>query len=264
MQDITEDNIVDYEFEIKNMIIKPNSSAEHSIYVEIEVGISAIAYENKEINIIEDLYSPGTDLKFDKSDIKMIQNKSNCKGTLSINQKEPLDVGEDKVLDVETRINLDEIKVNNGEVILNGNTDLNFIHSPNGINGLQMKKVNIPFEHRIQCNSITKDSNVKVRPDITTSDFTMLPGEVNIKLDIDFYIDSSNNVTLNLINNVEEENSNKKEDYNMVIYTTRKGDNLWDIAKTFKSTINNIIDTNDIKDEKITPGMQLFIEKYMG
>ena len=80
----------------------------------------------------------------------------------------------------------------------------------------------------------------------------MLPGEVNIKLDIDFYIDSSNNVTLNLINNVEEENSNKKEDYNMVIYTTRKGDNLWDIAKTFKSTINNIIDTNDIKDEKIT------------
>lgn len=70
MQDITEDNIVDYEFEIKNMIIKPNSSAEHSIYVEIEVGISAIAYENKEINIIEDLYSPGTDLKFDKSDIK--------------------------------------------------------------------------------------------------------------------------------------------------------------------------------------------------
>ena len=50
----------------------------------------------------------------------------------------------------------------------------------------------------------------------------------------------------------------------MVIYTTRKGDNLWDIAKTFKSTINNIIDTNDIKDEKITPGMQLFIEKYMG
>ena len=68
MQDITEDNIVDYEFEIKNMIIKPNSSAEHSIYVEIEVGISAIAYENKEINIIEDLYSPGTDLKFDKSD----------------------------------------------------------------------------------------------------------------------------------------------------------------------------------------------------
>lgn len=264
MQDITEDNIVDYEFEIKNMIIKPNSSAEHSIYVEIEVGISAIAYENKEINIIEDLYSPGTDLKFDKSDIKMIQNKSNCKGTLSINQKEPLDIGEDKVFDVETRINLDEIKVNNGEVILNGNIDLNFIHSPNGINGLQMKKLDIPFEHRIQCNSITKDSNVKVRPDIITSDFTMLPGEVNIKLDIDFYIDSSNNVTLNLINNVEEENSNKQDDYNMVIYTTRKGDNLWNIAKTFKSTINNIVDTNDIKDEKITPGMQLFIEKYMG
>ena len=194
----------------------------------------------------------------------MIQNKSNCKGTLSINQKEPLDIGEDKVFDVETRINLDEIKVNNGEVILNGNIDLNFIHSPNGINGLQMKKLDIPFEHRIQCNSITKDSNVKVRPDIITSDFTMLPGEVNIKLDIDFYIDSSNNVTLNLINNVEEENSNKQEDYNMVIYTTRKGDNLWNIAKTFKSTINNIVDTNDIKDEKITPGMQLFIEKYMG
>jgi len=51
-------------------------------------------------------------------------------------------------------------------------------------------------------------------------------------------------------------------DYNMVIYTAKAGDSLWNIAKEFRSTMKSIMETNDLKDESIMPGTKLFIEKY--
>ena len=52
IQNISENNTCDVEYEIRNMIIKPNQTEEHSIYVELEVGILVTAYEEKEINLI--------------------------------------------------------------------------------------------------------------------------------------------------------------------------------------------------------------------
>ena len=55
---VTEENISNVEYEIKNIIIKPNSIEEHSIYVEIEIEVSAEVYEDRQIQLIQDLYSP--------------------------------------------------------------------------------------------------------------------------------------------------------------------------------------------------------------
>ena len=118
MQDINENNPCEYDFEIKNMIIKPNSSTEHSIYVEIEVGISATAYMNKEVNVIQDLYSPSTNLKFDQKNIRMIQNKSMFNGNLSINQKELLNIGDEKVYDVDVNVVTNNVRVTDNEVLV--------------------------------------------------------------------------------------------------------------------------------------------------
>ena len=46
---IKEENICEMAYLIKNVMIKPNSIEEHSIYIELEVEISCIAYEEKEI-----------------------------------------------------------------------------------------------------------------------------------------------------------------------------------------------------------------------
>ena len=63
---VSEENISEIEYEIKNLIVKPNSNEEHSIYVEMEVGVFATVYEEKQINLIEDLYSPSEVINFNK------------------------------------------------------------------------------------------------------------------------------------------------------------------------------------------------------
>ena len=44
---VSEDNICDVNYEIKNIIIKPNAQVEHSIYVEMEIEVKCYVYENK-------------------------------------------------------------------------------------------------------------------------------------------------------------------------------------------------------------------------
>ncbi len=140
-----------------------------------------------------------------------------------------------------------------------------FICSSDGMTGIQTKKIDIPFENRINCNGIISKANVNVKTDLILEDFNIMPsGEVNIRLDIGFFIITCNDIDLKLISNIEEMENQYEDDYNMVIYQVIPNDSLWKIAKKFNSTVQSIKETNDLKSDRIMPGQQLFIEKYMG
>ena len=79
MENISDNNTCDTNYNIKNFIIKPNNADSHSIYVEAEIEIVCFAYEAKSINLIEDLYSISSDLNFKRKEITTMQDKRNIK-----------------------------------------------------------------------------------------------------------------------------------------------------------------------------------------
>ena len=72
---VIEENICDANYEIKNIVIKPNPQEEHSIYVEIEIEVVCDVYEEKQINLIQDMYSPCERLDFEKRSIVTMTDK---------------------------------------------------------------------------------------------------------------------------------------------------------------------------------------------
>lgn len=66
---IAEENICDVHYGMRNLVVKPNDSEENSIYVEAEIEIDSNVYENREIDLIQDLYSPEQDLKIEQKRI---------------------------------------------------------------------------------------------------------------------------------------------------------------------------------------------------
>lgn len=265
MKDISEENICDTQYEIKNMIIKPNNTQEHSIYVEMEIEISVRAYQTKQINVIQDLYSPSRNLVFEQKMVKAMQNKCNYHDIYSIREKQILNIGDEKVYDADVKIDIENYRILNEELQLNGNVNITFIHSMNNMQELGMSQMQLPLEYKMSCKGMSTNSNIKINVDIPTQDFTILPsGEVEIKIDIEFLINSSEEININEICNIKECENNVENDYNMVIYFTKKDDNLWKIAKEFKSTMESIKCNNELISDEITPGMQLFINKYVG
>lgn len=74
--------------------MKPNSTEEHSIYVEMEVQVKCMVYEEKQINLIQDMYSPCEKLSFTKKqittmiNIRKIQETQKVKEIVSVNDIE--------------------------------------------------------------------------------------------------------------------------------------------------------------------------------
>lgn len=265
MKDISEEHVCDVQYEIKNMIIKPNGMQEHSIYVEMEIEITAQSYETKEINLIQDLYSPSKDLEFEQKTVRAMKDKCNYRDIYSIREKQLFNIGDEKVYDADVKVDIENYRVLNDEVQINGNIDIIFIHSMNNMQEVGISQMQIPLDYKMSCKGIKADNNIKINTDIPLQDFTILPsGEIEIKIDIELLINSSAEIDINEICNIKEcENKDKKE-YNMVIYFTKKDDTLWKIAKEFKSTMESIKSSNELASDEITPGMQLFITKYVG
>ena len=88
INNICDDSVCDVDYNIKNLIIKPNNADSHSIYVEAEIEIECSAYETKEINLIEDLYSVSSNLDFEPKEVSTMSSKQNIKDILNIREQD--------------------------------------------------------------------------------------------------------------------------------------------------------------------------------
>ena len=259
---VSEENICDVNYEIKNVVLKPNSVEEHSIYVEIEIGVMATVFEEKQINVIQDLYSPCENLEFNKKKITTMTNKRVEKNKMNINEKITLeDMGEKSILDVDIVPVIEKQNNLQNRIVYEGEIQLNFILSNQELD-IDNRMAKIPFEYTMenQNEECSNDLNMEV----ASQDFIIQEnGQVTANINMNMNSNSYENTRLNLIEEIQTNGEREAEDYSLLMYFVKKDDTLWKIAKRFGSTVDDIARTNGIEDEnKIYPGQKLFIPHY--
>ena len=265
IQDVSENNICDTSFEIRNMIIKPNSVEEHSIYVELEIQVLCMAYEEKELNLIEDLYSPLEVLNCNKKKIATVANKQkreeNCKLSETVNIPE---LENSSIVDVDCKPIVTNVNKSNSRISYEGDLELDFIllESENQINTAIRK---VPFEFVVDSIENGETLELDTNLEVGENDFVIKTGgDVVADINILFKIDMRNNENLNVIESIEVVENQEIEDYSLVIYIVKPGDTLWSIAKNLRSTVEDITKANAIEDENIIKvGEKLYIPRYV-
>ena len=267
IQDVTEDNICDVEYEICNVIVDPKNAEEHAIYVEVEIKIYCAAYKNNELNIVQDLYSPNVELNFTQKQIQAMQSKENLQDVCSIRSKQVMpELNGEKIYDVDILPIITNQTILQDKILYEGEVKLNFVYSTNNSTGIETKEISLPFNFNMQCQNITQVTSVNTRMEIGLQNFVITSdNSVDIKIDLIFKVSMSNNANINIIDNIEVNENNIINKYSMVVYFVKPGDSLWKIAKKFGSTVNAITETNGIEQvDNIAVGQQLFIPRYNG
>ncbi len=255
MPNISEDNVCDIDYSLSNMVIKPNQASEHSIYIEAEVSLSAKVYENRNIDIIQDLYCPTNDLKFKKKEVKTMLDKNNIKETCNIRQKVSVpEIGSHQLYNVDLRTVINNTNIMNNKVMYEGEIELNFVFGSDNISGIDTKMQKIPFDFTVEIDNLKKDNKLSTNIEVTMQDFILIgDGNIDTKIDLLFDIGMYNTANINVIDEITSEDNIKNNPYSMTIYFVKKEDTLWNIAKRFKSTKEDIMRINEIDDEsKIT------------
>ena len=264
IQDVNEENICDVNYEMRNIVLKPNSTEEHSIYVEIEVGVFVNVFEEKEISLIQDLYSPIENLEFNQRKVMTISDKKMVSDILQIREKINLDdFGDKNIIDVDVIPKIEKEHRKESKIIYEGELNINFILA-NGDLQVETRSVNIPFDYSVDnlenSENLVTDKEVFVK----NQDFIVQDaGVVNCNIDLEMQMNSYKTSNLNVIDEIQTNGEREEEDYSIIMYIVKKGDTLWKIAKKFGSTVDDIARTNGIEDENmIMPGQKLFIPHY--
>ncbi len=265
LQDVTENSICDVNYEIQNIIIKPNSAEEHSIYVELESEISCHAFEEKNVNIVKDIYSPYEDIRVEKKQLstmsskKVIKERNQIREKLTINQLENR-----RILDVEAiPVIVDEIKTNS-DLKYNCEMNLKFILFNNQTSKVEMKEEKINFDFATNILEDGDNVSTSVILEVESQDYVVQNNdEVSCNIDVSFEIEIERDVALQVIDEIQENGVREAQKYSVVIYIVKKGDTLWKIAKRFGSTVDSIVKINNIEDEnKIMVGQKIFIPRF--
>lgn len=264
IQNVNEDNLCEVNYELKNISIKPNSVEEHSVYVEAEIEIGCFVYENKQIEIIQDLYSPSCSLEYKQRNIRIMQNKREIKQICNIRKQEAIpEIGRNKILDVEVRPVIISNQIVKGRVSYEGEINLTFLFETSEGSRIGSKTVVEPFSFNIADEKVDIKTKIDTKINVVMQDFIVMPDEsIDVKIDLEFELNISNMEDINIINEVNKIENRNREKYSIVIYYTKSGDTLWNIAKRFGSTVDEIVRVNKIENpDLIMPGEQLFIPR---
>lgn len=255
----------DIRYCIQNMDIKPNE--DNTIFVELDLQVEATAYTNREIELIDDLYSPIVELQFNSMPISINQSLLNVNQDFLIRDTVKMKELEDvTIYNSVTTLLIENEVVTNDKLIITGMANVDILYLDNNTGRINATVINIPYEFSHDVSNVKNNGVINTEIEIVDTDCIIMPnGDIDVSIKTIFGINIMNSASINVldeINVLEEINSN----YSIIIYRIKKGDTLWKIAKRFNSTIDAIVEMNELTDyeENLTIGEQIYIPRYVG
>ena len=263
MPNISEENICNLNYVIKNINISQND--EHSVYVELEIDIYCQTYKNSEVNIIEDLYSPCTDMNISGRNVTTMSSLMKSESIYSMRENIELkDLGNNHIIDVKVRTEINKTNILNDKIHYQGEVEFNFIYGSSSNIGINTKIVKLPLEYVAQMNNINPNTSVSTEIDIQNKDFIVKDNSISVNIDFKFCIKTAEYLTMNIIENIETTDMDNQNNASVIIYFVKSGDTLWNLAKKFRSTVSDIALANDIQNtDKLSVGQKLFIPRFV-
>ena len=266
MTNVSEENICEINNIINNIIVRPNSAEEHSIYVEIEIETTVTAFEKRQIALIQDLYSPSQNLNFTQKRINTSANKISKNKDFTVTSKNNIpDLVDGSMLDVEVIATINKEQKHKSKITYDGEMTLNFIFSNNSGN-VNSKVSKIPFEFSMENPMEDENINIETKMNVLNKNFDVKQnGDVDCSIDVEALTDFAQNSSITIIDDIQiAENDADSGDYDsLIIYIVQKGDTLWNISKKFRSTIDDISRVNGIENlNQIQIGQKIYIPKF--
>lgn len=263
---INEQNDCNTEYELKNIVIKPNSEEEHSVFIEAEIELTCFAFERKTIEVIEDLYGLDKNLIFSKEQANTMCNKNTFQDILTIKEKiAASEITGNKIYDVSIIPHINKQKILSGKILYEGEISISILFNSEINNHVDIKNIILPFDFSIDTPEVSSNSSVNLKIDILNQNFIIMQdGYIDTQIDMKFMVDVANFRSINLIDNIEIQDIESDDSYSMIVYFVKPGDTLWNIAKKFRSTTEDISRVNEIENQNnIQIGKQLFIPRKL-
>ncbi len=268
-----EDSIVDYSFKIvdyKGRVQLDDDNEERIIAVDAQILCNLRVVTNTKTNILRDAHIINN--KLDILDVEYPVMQVICKNKNQCNIKETLKLPDThtpvlQVFTTKTRAILDEVEVLDDKTIVSGAIDVDVIYITNDDSyPIQSHSWVIPYEQTIETKQSIESMIADVDVSIEQSSISMLSDtELDLKVVAVFNTEIVNQTTQRIVDDVIYQELTAEEISkipSVVIHIVEKGDTLWSIAKEYNTTLDDILEVNNLENpNNINVGDRLTILK---
>lgn len=250
--------------------IKPDADGEERILaLDASLDLDIRIYEEKEMNFMQDAYAPTQNITMETAKFPyeslIIKNNSKTK----VNQRIRMKENQGKLLQichVEGEIKIDDMECTEDGIQVDGVIAVDLIY----VSGDDRYPINclstmIPFSHLVEAKGVKEDDHYEIMGNVEAISAIMLDANeievrANLLLDVIAFAAKEGNAVIGIdIQPFEEELF--EELPGIVGYVVQQDDSLWDIAKRFYTTVDQIRLVNEIEEEEAAPGTRLIIVK---
>lgn len=257
-ENIAENYRFDIKYALRNLEITLNES--NMITISAEVVADAVMFEETKVDYVNDFYSTKSNLNYDKSEVAIIKNKETINKQIVL--KESIGATDERNKIVSSKVDTEHLttKVAGNNLYIDGPLKVTVTFENKETSVVDAKTYDMLVDTTIPLGRDVDEKNINVSIEVASKMVAVQNGnvEANVTLNITAEIDNIDKITI--IGNIEQEAINQNEFDSMYMYIVKKGDNLWDIAKKYKTTVDKIANINNIIDEnKIDIGQKLLI-----
>lgn len=258
------DGEIDYSLSDIYYEVRDNSDGEpRNLGFELVLDANLKGTEVNEIEIITDGYSTtgGLDLAVKPCKIEQLLDINTAEITVTDAASLPSMAPDIKqVYDVTSSSVIDRISVTDGEINVQGRVDTKVLYlSTDPSIPVSSFKHSTDFSHIFYVPDIKTNTVCDARAIVDHTSYTLSGNNsLDLKFIIGITVKSLNTGTINIIEDmVETIPENQDKTPCIIIYFVKSGDTLWDIAKRYGTTVEEIKKINGLDKDTIYPGQQI-------
>lgn len=254
-------NICELFYEVE----EDNDGDRRIVNIEFVICASIKATANVDINVIDDCFMPkcNTDLMRQEFTLDEVVSQPRVQNTIreivGIDASSP-EISQ--VYHVVTKPNVTGTNIENGKVCIDGNIDCYILYlcENNETPVYSYKKV-IPFSYSLDGADCKNGMECDVKADVEHSSYSLnAASEVELRIILSVSAKVIRKRKLNLISEANTSEMSTQSKNGIIVYFIQNNDSMWDIAKRYKVSIDDVMQYNNIAEgDKLKSGSRLII-----
>lgn len=239
---------------------------------DVMLDVYAQCYGKKEIEMVEDAYSPYSRVSIEKEELILDELVSENESQLTL--RENIEIDEDapdifELFNVLGKLSLSAGEIADDRVVVEGVTVCNVLYlASNEGQPVFCTYREIPFRQAIEVKGARTGMAHDVEMDIEHYSYSLVSSrEVEVRLVIGLKTKACKQLSVPVIVKAAEQPLDEKRAASrpgITICFAQPGDTLWEIAKRNYTTIDEILKNNDLYDTgQIVPGSQIIITRKL-
>ena len=252
--------------------VRPDSDGEMRMgQADVVLDLEIKLYEEENVQILEDVHTPGRQLipviQEETCESLLMKNIASCKAVNNVKMEN----SQPRMLQIchsSGDVKIDEIMVTQEGIHAEGVVAVSILYiTADDAKPFAILHGIVPFQQKIEAEGMDGSCRYSLHGDLEQLSVSMLDSEeIEMKVNVNLNAFIVKEFPIACIQEIEEKELDWKriqELPSMTGYLVQPGDTLWEIAKKYDTTMENIQEMSGLETSEIKPGDCLFIVKMV-